>query len=154
MVRSLADGENYPADFSEDVIQNLLHHGNDWDYVDCDREALLNAYKSLEQDLISRFSAAVSDFEAENTTAYQIKVQRVQSFFERRIAQDEQRLRTLREAERDPRVIRATEGRLQTALRNREQRLADLESKAHIDIERGPVAAGVFRVTGRLHKEV
>ena len=115
--------------------------------MNCDPDALHNAYKSLEQDLMSRFSAAVSDFEAENTTAYQIKVQRVQSFFERRIAQDEQRIRTLREAGRDPRIIRATEGRLQAAVRNRDQRLAELEAKAKIDMERGQVAAGVFRVT-------
>lgn len=43
-------------------------------------KALEIAYKSLEHDLMNRFSAAVSDFEAENTTIYQIKVQRVQNF--------------------------------------------------------------------------
>jgi len=148
-IRSLSNGESYPEDFSEDIIQHLLHHGSDWDYVDCDLGALQNTYKSLEQDLISCFSAAVSDFEAENTTSYQIKVQRVQSFFERRIAQDEQRLKTLHEAGRGPRVIGLTERRLQKAVINRERRLAELEAKAKIDMERGQVAAGVFRVTGR-----
>jgi len=80
--------------------------------------------------------------------SYQIKVQRVQSFYERRIAQDEQRIKTLREKGRDPRVIRAAEGRLEAAKKNREQRLAELKKKAQIDMERGPVAAGVFRVIG------
>ena len=64
--------------------------------------------------LAIRFSSAVTEFEAENNTIYQIKKsQRVQGFFDRRIAQDKQRIRTLREAGRDPRVIRAAEGRLQ-----------------------------------------
>lgn len=148
-IHSLSDGKSYSPDLAEDIIQHLLHNGKDWDYVNCDLELLWDAYKNLEQDLTERFSSAVTDFEAENTTVYQIKVQRVQSFFERRIAQDEQRLRTLREAGRDPRVIKATEGRLQTAFRNRDQRLFDLKVKAHTDIERGQVAAGVFRVIGR-----
>lgn len=150
-VRSLSNGESYPADFSEEIVQHLLQHGKDWDYVKCDMKALLDAYNSLEKDLQNRFEDAASDFEAENTTAYQIKVQRVQSFYEKRIAQDEQRIKTLREKERDPRatrMIRAAEGRLETAKKNREQRLADLKRKAEIDKEHGPVAAGVFRVIG------
>jgi SNF2 family DNA or RNA helicase len=147
-VRSLSTGESYSADYSEDIVQHLLHHGKDWDYVNCDMEALMEAYKSLEHDLEKRFSDAYSDFAAENTTAYQIKVQRVQSFYERRIAQDEQRIKTLREKGRDPRVIRAAEGRLEAAKRNREQRLAELKQKEQPDMERGPVAAGVFRVIG------
>lgn len=147
--RSLSDGRSYSADSSEDIIQHLLRNGRDWDYVNCEKGALQDAYKNLERDLAGRFSSAVTDFEAENTTAYQIKVQRVQSFFDRRITQDEQRIRTLREADRDPRVIRASEGRLQAAIRNREQRLAELKAKAQIDMEQTQVAAGVFRVTGQ-----
>ncbi|MDZ7262487.1 MAG: SNF2-related protein, partial [candidate division KSB1 bacterium] len=145
---SLTAGKRYSADFSEDLIQHLLQYGKDWDYVNCDSKALLEAYKNLEQELMKRFSEAVAEFEAENTTSYQIKVQRVESFFERRIAQDEKRIRTLREKGRDPKVIRAAEGRLEAAKRNREQLLADLKKKAEIDMERGPVAAGVFRVIG------
>ena len=49
-------------------------------------------------------------------------------------------------------MIKAAEGRLDTAKKNREQRLAELEAKARIDMERAPVAAGVFRVTGRYQK--
>jgi hypothetical protein len=97
--------------------------------------------------MAGRFSLALADFEAENTTAYQIKIQRVKSFFDRRIAQDEQRIQTLRAADRDPRVIRASEGRLQTAIKNRDQRLEELTARAALDLEQGPVAAGIFRVT-------
>lgn len=147
-IQSLEEGRSYPADESEAVFQRLLRQGRDWDYVDCDRDALLRAHKMLENDLGRRFSSAVEDFDAENETAYQIKVQRVTSIFERRIAQDEQRLQTLREASRDPRVIRLTEGRLQAAVRNKEQRLSELKEKAKIDMEQAQVAAGVFRVTG------
>jgi hypothetical protein len=148
-IRSLSDGRSYSADSSEEIIQQLIRNGKDWDYVNCEQGALQDAYENLEQDLAVRFSSAVTEFEAENNTIYQIKVQRVQGFFDRRIAQDKQRIRTLREAGRDPRVIRAAEGRLQAAVRNREQRLAELKAKANIDMEQGQVAAGVFQVTGR-----
>ncbi|MDW7773743.1 MAG: helicase-related protein [Desulfobulbaceae bacterium] len=146
-IRSLSDGKNYTPDSSEEIMQYLLRNGRDWNYVDCNQELLLQAFNELEDDLANRFSIAVTDFEAENTNTHLIKVQRVQNFFARRIAQDEQRLRTLREANRDSRVIRATEGRLQTAINNKNHRLAELNSKAQIDMERSHVAAGAFQVT-------
>ncbi|MBN1382562.1 MAG: DEAD/DEAH box helicase family protein [Deltaproteobacteria bacterium] len=145
-IRSLTDGMSFTIDDSEAIIQQLLRRGGDWDYVECDRPALLSAHKALEDDLAERFSTAVKDFEVENTTAYQIKVQRVKGFFDRRIAQDEQRLRTLREAGRDQRIIRLTEGRLRTAENNKEQRLNELKEKVKLDMELAQVAAGVFRV--------
>ena len=147
-VRSLADGENYPLEESEAIIQYLLRNGSDWDYVDCDRETLVQAHDLLEGALAERFSAAVEEFQAENETIYQIKTQRVKAIFDRRIAQLEQRLQILREAGRDPRVIRATEGQLRTAIDNKEQRLKELRKKSEVDMEQSPVAAGVFRVIG------
>ena len=147
-IRSLSNGKNYSPDESEAILQCLLRRSGDWDYVDCDRQALLHAHKVLEEDLGKRFSEKVTDFEAENETVLQIKVQRVKGFFDRRIGQDEQRLRTLREAGRDPRVIRLTEGRLKTAIENKEKRLNELKMKAKIDMEQAEVGAGIFRVTG------
>jgi hypothetical protein len=143
---ALEDGKTYSADASEAIIQGLLRDGRDWDYLRCDTEMLLMRHGTLEEEMAGRFSLAFTDFEAENTTAYQIKTQRVKSFFDRRIAQDEQRIRTLRAAARDPRVIRASEGRLQTAIKNRDQSLEELTARAALDLEQGPVAAGVFRV--------
>lgn len=145
---SLADGMNNPPEESEAFIQHLLRNGRDWDYVDCDREALFHAHDTLEEALAERFSSAVGEFQAENDTIYQIKTQRVQAIFDRRIAQHEQRLQTLRQAGRDPRVIRATEGQLRTAIDNKEQRLRELSEKSKVDMEQSPVAAGVFRVIG------
>jgi hypothetical protein len=147
-VRSLADGENYPSEESEAIIQYLLRNGSDWEYVDCDRQTLVHAHDLLEGALAERFSAAVGEFQAENETIYQIKTQRVKAIFDRRIAQHEQRLQTLREAGRDPRVVRATEGQLRTAIDNKEQRLQELKEKSKVDMEQSPVAAGVFRVIG------
>lgn len=149
-VRSLEYGEEeYSADVSEDIIQHLLRHGRDWDHVDYDQEAFLVAFKHLDQDFETRFSEVVTDFDAENTTAYQIKVQRVQNYFDRRIVQKKQSLSALREAGRDQRVIRLTEGMLQTAIKNRAQRLDELGEKAKIDMEQARVAAGIFQVVSR-----
>jgi len=136
----------YTPDEAELIVQQLLRQGKDWDYVDYDREKLTRAHRELEETMGERFKVAVEEFIAENDTSYQIKVQRVKSIFDRRIEQDEQRLRTLREAGRDPRVIRATEGRLNTGIRNKEQRLLELQEKAMIDMEQAQVAAGVFRI--------
>jgi hypothetical protein len=146
-IGDLKDCSIYPEDKSEVIFQHLLRQGKDWDYVDCDKVALLRAHSALENDLANRFTIAVTDFEAENETAYQIKVQRVSSIFDRRIEQDKKRLRTLHEANRDTRVIRMTEGRLQAGIKNKEQRLLELEEKAKIDMEQAQVAAGIFRVT-------
>ena len=99
--------------------------------------------------MIGLFSEKVTDFEAENETFLQIKVQRVRGFFDRRIGQDEQRLRTLRDANRAPRVIRLTEGRLKTAIENKKKRLNELKIKAKLDMEQAEVGAGIFRVTGQ-----
>lgn len=146
-VRSLVPGEpTLSSGESESLIQYLLRNGTDWDYASCDREALAAAHDQLDEEFARRFSTAVEEFQAENETAHQIKQQRVRAIFDRRVAQDEQRLRTLREARRDPRIIRLTEGRLKGALDNKEQRLRDLDERARIDMEQAPVAAGVFQV--------
>ena len=146
-IQSLIDGRSYTMDESETIVQYLLRRGGDWDYVDCDRTALLPAHKGLEADLAASFSSAVEDFEVVNDTSYQIKVQRVQGFFDRRIAQHEQRIRTLRETGKDH-MIPAAAGLLRTAEKNKEQRLNELKEKVQLDMEQAQVAAGVFRVTG------
>ena len=142
----LEGGTICSEDESEAIVQYLLRQGKDWDYVNCDIEALLRTHKLLEEDLASRFDKAMRDFEAENETAYQIKVQRVKGIFDRRIEQDRRRLQTLREANRSPRVINMTERRIEIHAANKEQRLEELKRKATIDIEQAQVAAGVFRV--------
>jgi superfamily II DNA or RNA helicase len=147
-VQSLSDGKDYSPEESEVIIQYLLRHSGDWDYVDCEKESLYRAYESMEVDLADRFSSAVEEFEAENDTIYQIKTQRVRAIFDRRIAEHEQRLETLRQAGGDARMIRPAEGRLRTAVENKEKRLRELDEKARIDPEQSPVAAGVFRVSG------
>ena len=146
-VRPLNGDTNYSSDEAETIIQHLLRKGMDWDYVNCDFKALSSAHTELENELASRFSATVTEFEAENDTTHQMKNQRVKNIFDRRIAQDEQRLDTLRKAGRDSRVIRMTEGRLNAGIKNREKRLHELEEKAKTEPEQAEVAAGIFRVT-------
>ncbi|HEC31439.1 MAG TPA: hypothetical protein ENI41_03000 [Deltaproteobacteria bacterium] len=145
-VGRLDDKTIYSEDESEKIIHHLLRQGKDWDYVNCNIQALLRIHKSLEEDLANRFDKAIRDFEAENETVYQIKVQRVKSIFERRIEQDKRRLHTLREANRSPRVINMTEKRIKIHENNKEQRLGELKAKARIDFEQAQVAAGIFRV--------
>src|SRR5262249_10168860 len=144
----LGSQEYLPSDEAERILQQVLRSGSDWDYVDADHDALLASHDLLANTLSAQFSQAVTAFEAENKTTLQIKVERVQNIFERRIAQDEQRLRTLHAAQRNPRVIRLTEGRLSAARENKENRLRELDEKAATDYSTQDVAAGVFRCVG------
>jgi len=134
------------GDEAESVFQMLLRNGKDWDYVNCDREKLGLVHEDLENQLAFIFSSVVEEFEAENTTIHQIKVQRVKAIFDRRILQDEQRLNTLRRAQRDPRLIHATEVRIEKTKETKMQRIYDLKEKAKVDIEPAEVAAGIFVV--------
>ena len=145
-VVSLSDRLRLEEGEAEDVVQCLLRRGKDWDYPTRDPEALKEAYRMLESDLSQRFDTAVTDFNAENATALQIRQQRVRGFFDRRIAQDEKRLRTLQLQSPESRVIKATEGRLKTAKENRKVKLDELSQRANIDMEQTPIAAGIFKV--------
>lgn len=122
-----------------------MRNGLDWEYVTCDVAKLVSAHKALEDDLAAKFDLAIKDFEVDNSTAYQIKVQRVQSFFDRRITQDQQRIETLRLSGKH-RMIPAAEGRLKAAQSNKERRLKELKDKVQLDMEQVQVAAGVFRI--------
>lgn len=152
-VCDLLSGRTLSGDEAEAILQSLLRRGRDWIYVDRDTDLMVQAHQALERDLSERFSAAVIDFEAENKTVYQIKMQRVHGFYSRRITQDEQRLRTLRESGRDPGVIRMSEGRLRTAIEKRQERLQSLERDATTDFEQEEVAAGIFCVSAEQNKE-
>ena len=141
------DGETeLTADASEDVIQQLLRRGRDWNYVDGRVDARIQAHSRLEESLGERFSHAAKDFDAENQTMHQIKVQRVRNFFDRKIDQAERALRTMLEAGRGERVIRATQGLIRRENENKQQRLTNLDQRCEIDMEQEPIAAGVFRV--------
>lgn len=145
-VNSLEDKTIYNTDESEEIIQYLIHNGKNWDYVDCDKNTLLETHRNLEQILAKGFSEAVSEFEMENTTSYQIKVQRVKGFFNRRIEQHKQRIQTLTASGQSGHVILMAEGLLRTAEKNLQQRLVDLQERTNTDMEHSEVAAGVFRV--------
>lgn len=131
---------------SEKVVQNLLRYGTSWDYANCDTEQLLKAHDAVQNRLAEDFDASLVDFDAENETAHQIRVQRVRNIFEKRIAQDGQRLQTLRDANRNPSLIKATEGRIERAKETRDERLADLDRKKKIDFSQDTIAAGIVRV--------
>ncbi|MBP7777868.1 MAG: DEAD/DEAH box helicase [Acidobacteria bacterium] len=131
---------------AESVVQEILRGGQNWEYPDCSQTAVREANVRLERDMAAGFDSAVTSFDNDNTTASQIRTERVNAVFERRIAFDEQRLRTLRVGGKSDKIIRATEGRLRTAHEAREARLAALKKGVHIDVERELVAAGVVRV--------
>ena len=145
-IKSLSGNQIFSNDDAEAIIQHLLRNSDDWDYVDCDKVKLLKAYEELENELNVRFAHTASDFSAENVTTCQIKMQRVKGVFNRRIAQDEQRLNTMRMAGRKERMINLTEAKLRKSIETRDIKLNELEQKANIDMEQSPVAAGVFRV--------
>lgn len=145
-VQRIADGVAFSGDDSEELIQHLIQTGIDWDYIECETYTVIRILESLENYLATRFAEEVTEFEMENTTTYQIKMQRVKGFFNRRIEQHKQRIQTLTESGRDARMISLAEGLLRSTENSRNQRLTELEERTRTDIEQSEVAAGIFRV--------
>jgi hypothetical protein len=144
--RSLDAAGGLEAALAEGLLQQTVRQARTWDYPDCSLERVAEVGSEVERAMEVAFAEAVTRFGNENVTAHQIRTERVKAVFDRRIGQDEQRLRTLREAGRSERIIRLTEARLRTAREAREARLADLDRRATGDFERETVAAGVVRV--------
>jgi len=140
----LGDAQSLSADVSEQLVQRLLREGKHWDEVHCDPERLSQAYQLLDETLASRFDAAVTDFIMENDTAAQIREQRVRNFFDRRIEQDKRRIETLLAQNPESRALKASEGRLRSAMERKEEKLGEIREKSKPDVEPSPVAAGVF----------
>jgi hypothetical protein len=134
------------ASRAERVVQDVLRKGKSWDYVDCNLADLRLAHEKLKEDLGVRFSEAVEDFQAENNTTVQIRVQRARNHWDRLIGQSEKAIQTMRMAGRDDKFIRARETRLRNERDNRADQIQKLEQGTEIDPEPGEVAAGTFRV--------
>ncbi|MCC5840386.1 MAG: DEAD/DEAH box helicase family protein [Opitutales bacterium] len=146
-VMGLADGEPVAPDVAEQTVQTLLRDGRDWDYPEFDPERVLETLEAMEEQLLARFGKAFSDFEDENEAALNMRVQRTESHFNRRIDQDRRQLQTLRERERSERVIQMTENRLQRNLRLKEEKLRKLRQRGETDLSQQTVGAGVFLVS-------
>jgi len=145
-IRNIETGEVLSAKEAEVVLNEVLRRGRDWDRGLTDGHVAVGSYRYLDDVLEDWFSSAVSDFHDENTTAIRMKKERVAAFFDRRIAQDRQRLDTLRLGGRTESLIRATEKRIENEMDAREQKLGELEVRSEVEPEREEIAGGVFRV--------
>lgn len=136
----------FDSDESEAVMQKLLRKGEDWDYAECDRDALLSAHRKLGDELGSRFDKALEIFEAENGTTVQIRIQRAANHWDRLIQQSEKAIQTMIQAGRRESMIRGRETRLKNERENKAQKIHELRAGAEVDCEFEDVAAGVFKV--------
>jgi hypothetical protein len=145
-VWNLETGQVLSAKVAEAVFNDVLRRGRDWDQLLPTFDIVTDAYRGLDQILQDRFAKAVNDYCDENTTAIRMKKERVAAFFDRRIAQDQQRLNTLRAGGRSESLVRATEKRIENEQDARAQKLGDLEDRSEVEPERAEIAGGVFRV--------
>jgi len=143
---ALVDGQMMPLSDSESMFQTILHHGCDWSFRDYDQNSLMKCYDLLEKSLHNHFAEEVAKFEAENTNIFQIKNERINKIFDRRISQDEQRIRTLESTGGEERVLRMAKGRLNKALENKAQRLNEINRDAAVIPELEEVAVGIINV--------
>lgn len=146
-VMELSAAQPVAPDAAEQTVQALLRDGRDWDYPELDPESVLETIKEMEARLSERCAAALSDFEDENEAALNMRVQRTEAHFNRRIDQDRRQLQTLHERQRSERVIQMTENRLQRNLRLKEEKLSKLRQRGGLDFSKQRVGAGVFRVS-------
>jgi hypothetical protein len=142
----LEDGRSLSSTDAEQLVQSALSAGKDWDYVDCTGEAVRAGHQQVEKDLKRRLDETIEQFRAENENSFHIRMERTKNLFDRRIAQDQQRLESLRQNQRSAQAIRLTEARLKKAEDSKARKLADLQAKAYVDLDKSEVAAGVIRV--------
>lgn len=142
----LGSGECLDSGAGERVLQQLLREGKDWDYPECDNDQLREAYDALGSEMDRRFDTALREFEAENQTTVQIRVQRAANHWDRLIDQSERAIQTMVQAGRAASLIRARETRLRNEREHKSARIHELEKSAQIDFDVEEVAAGIFRV--------
>lgn len=145
-VKPIEIGNTLDADESELVMHKLLRQGQDWEYVNFDREALIRAHTELGRELENRFDMTLETFEAENGTAVQIRAQRAANHWDRLIEQSEKAVKTMKEAGHKESIIRGRETRLKNEQENKAQKIHKLNQGDKIDFESEPIAAGVFQV--------
>lgn len=142
----LGSSDAVDAALCEAVLQQVLRNGRTWEYPEYDGQQLDQTRRCIDRSLEAAFDLATTRFSNENTTGAQMRVERVNAVFERRLSQDQQRLATLKRHGRQEKMIRLTEGRIRAATEARDARLAELRRRADIDVERQPVAAGVLEI--------
>lgn len=147
-VQALEPGTAVDAAVAEALIQQILRGGKTWEYPEIEVDTLRLASRGIDSALESEFDQGATRFGNENATAAQMRTERVNAVFERRLSHDKRRLETLRARGREEKVVRLTEARIRAATEARDARLAELDRRANVDFERQPVAAGVVRVVG------
>jgi len=143
---SLNDQETISLNHSESIFQTILYNGQDWSFREYDQNALVRCYDLLEESMSASFSDAVKQFEVENINLFQIKKERINKIFNRRISQDEQRIRTLENSGGEERILRMARGRLTKANENKKIRLEDTDRKARVLPIKEEIAIGIVDV--------
>jgi len=145
-VGSLDTGEILDDRQSELFMLRVLSDGREWDYPGIPAQDLVDVHEQLKTALAARLDESIAKFEAENQNTLLIRRERIENQFDRRISQDRQRIETLQRAGRSERVIALARARLQTAIRNRIERLEKLNRDAGFDVEKTEVAAGIVNI--------
>lgn len=147
-VAPLQDGDVLGADVAEQLMQEVLREGQNWDYIDCDTRRLVERHEHLDGVLAERFSQAYKTFDAENKTIVQIRMRRAENHWDRLIAQSEKAIQTMKMAGGKESNIRGRETRLRNERQNKTERLQALEAGIEPEPDQSEVAAGVFRILG------
>jgi len=151
-VMNLDTGEALEARTAESVINELLRGGVSWSRVPVDGRQAAEGYRELEKVMGQRYGRELERYEEENQTALQLKKEQVSAFYARRLAQDSQRVQTMRERGRLESVIHMTMSKIRDEEANRDRKLRDLDLKAQLNIHVDPIAGGLFQVVhGPMH---
>ena len=143
---SLSDGTCITSSEAEDIIQDMLKYGTDWDYKEYDKKCIGDRYAQLEEFIYDQIDSDIDEFGMENENIIQIKIRRRTSLFDRKIAQSKSRLDTLIANKRGENVIKMTRA---TIVKNEEQKrntIDLLNSKRIVDPEFNLVVVGLLNV--------
>jgi hypothetical protein len=131
-------------------MHQVLNGAETWRHPEFPREAVLQTHEKLRDSLQDRFEAMHSDFAMRNDTLDSIQRAQTENHFKRRRELDERRLATLRARGRSERVIKLVTDHIAHDEELAAKRQRELKRKSTINFNFREVAAGIFRVDGKV----
>ena len=135
-----------PSYESEEVFQDILKDGVDWDYKEYNKESLAKCYDILEEYVHKQIDNDINEFIIENENIVQIRMRRRMSLFDRKIEQGKKRLESLKINNRKENIIRMTQATITKNEEKKKEAIDLLNSKKIIDPEFNPVVVGLVNI--------
>ncbi len=131
---------------TEKLFSEIFFDADEWIYKDYNQINLTELYNILEDNMFLQINDEARDFEKENENITIIKTQRLKTIFERKIFQDNSRLKTLIDNNRGEQIINMTRKRIDKNSLIFNEKCMELERKKHVEPTIEPIALGLVQI--------